>query len=75
MHGEKNRLTSLVELDEELENILRDLGERLLSSDLLLKGSSGGSGLVLEVGRSSREVGEGFLTCKIDKEMQGDRSV
>jgi len=62
-----------VELDEELENVLRDLGEGLLSCDLLLKSRSGGSRLVLEVGRSSREVGEGFLTCDTNKERQKAR--
>jgi len=63
-----------VELDEELEDILRDLGEGLLSCDLLLKSSR----LVLGVDGSSREVGERFLACRINEEkheMESAKSV
>ena len=54
-------LTCLVELYEELEHVLWDLREGLLGSNLLLEGSSSGSRLVLQVGSSSREVGERLL--------------
>lgn len=60
-----------MELYEELEDVLWDLGEGLLGSNLLLEGSSSGGRLVLKVGSSSREIGKRLLTCiGIEHEMQ-----
>jgi hypothetical protein len=64
-------LTRLMELYEELEDVLWDLGEGLLGSNLLLEGSSSGGRLVLKVGSSSRKVGKRLLACRgIEQEMQ-----
>ena len=61
-------LTCLVELDEELEHVVRDLGECLLGRNLLLEGSGSSGRLVLQVGGSTREVSERLLAC-MDSEM------
>lgn len=61
-----------MELDQELEDVLRDLGEeRLLVGELLLERLRG-EGVVVEVSLSAGEVEVGALAC--DRARAGGRS-